>query len=787
MAGLFSDLLPELAYGLGAGLAGGVVVLLLAAVGTAEMPGRKPDAATDAGRDSSTGVAGLGARAAVALGGCAGVSLSLSVGGLLAAYFPPPEPANYLQTAGPAVQSSAGLAALAAAVLVSRILFSLRRRTGMGLTGMGQQALAPSGKPPLGTGVWFAASLLSVAQIGIPSAGWMWRSVGMVPGATAPLLGALAGLVLAAVTCWLIHRWLAAGLDMSSVTRGELLASKRARSVVKPPARPRRAGAVALLLLMIGAAIQLATGLGGLQHAGWLPGQNLRLFSLSDQSAGSPWWAGLLVDATGQMAVVTLLQLAGFLLALLAAAAVCGWGRRATAASTPRKAGSGRSTSLLPASAGRRTGPGMNAGAVGPSDAHGGAAPPVKSRLSARRPWLAVALGAPVVIVAPFVLSMQPAAIASESAATASGQATAVTVTEKSCAPELANVATGTRTFTVTNTSRWPLEVYLTEQPDGGILARTAIVGPGTSGRLNAVLAPGNYGIECLQSGQQVAQSATVTAVGSVPQNATAAIPATAAGDLLPATNLYSKYVQSTLGTLDGQVANLKASLVADGADASKQNWLAAQETWQSLGAAYGSFGELGAAVNAQPHGSGDPGQAPVKDPAKDPAFTGLHRIEYGLYHGESPATLVPVVQALQEDLAKLRKQLPSLVLIPANMPLRAHEILEDALRDHLSGQDDQGSGMAFALTAADVAGTRVVVDRLASVLEARKPGLVKQIGVQLDTLDAALQATKMDGRWTRYPDSTLGQRQPVNAAISAVLETLAQVPQLLQLPAGSE
>ena len=81
-----------------------------------------------------------------------------------------------------------------------------------------------------------------------------------------------------------------------------------------------------------------------------------------------------------------------------------------------------------------------------------------------------------------------------------------------------------------------------------------------------------------------------------------------------------------------------------------------------------------------------------------DKAFTGLHRLEYGLWHGQSAASLEPVAAVLARDIAAVRKNLTSddLAGDPTNLPLRAHEILEDALRDHLSGLDDQGSGAAY-------------------------------------------------------------------------------------------
>ena len=71
----------------------------------------------------------------------------------------------------------------------------------------------------------------------------------------------------------------------------------------------------------------------------------------------------------------------------------------------------------------------------------------------------------------------------------------------------------------------------------------------------------------------------------------------------------------------------------------------------------------------------------------------------------------------------------------PTNLPLRAHEILEDALRDHLSGLDDQGSGAAFAETYADLQVTRVVLGELAPLINARAPKLLPAARTQMDAL----------------------------------------------------
>jgi high-affinity iron transporter len=120
----------------------------------------------------------------------------------------------------------------------------------------------------------------------------------------------------------------------------------------------------------------------------------------------------------------------------------------------------------------------------------------------------------------------------------------------------------------------------------------------------------------------------------------------------------------------------------------------------------------------------------------------------------------------------------------PTQLPIRAHEILEDALRDHLSGIDDEGGAAAFAQTYADTQVDRVVLGYLAPLLNARQPGLVATADSELSTLQRALEATRTtDGQWLSLATASLSQREHVDAAIGQLLETLAAVPDLLEVP----
>jgi high-affinity iron transporter len=144
------------------------------------------------------------------------------------------------------------------------------------------------------------------------------------------------------------------------------------------------------------------------------------------------------------------------------------------------------------------------------------------------------------------------------------------------------------------------------------------------------------------------------------------------------------------------------------------------------------------------------------------------------------------VANVLATNVATVEKNLTSddLAGDPTQLPLRVHEIIEDALRDHLSGIDDEGGGAAYAQTYADTQVDKAVLGYEAALINERDPGLVATAQSQLSALDTALSATMTSsGEWQSLAAVSPTQREHVDAAIGALLETLAVVPDLLEVP----
>ena len=725
----WADSVPNLLIGLREGLEAGLVVtILLAAV--------KKTATAQADRDGaarvSTAPIWLGVLGAVTLSGAFAAVLTFSV--------------SVLSSAGQ--EAVGGLLSVFAVGLVTAMIFWMRRTAATLSSHLrGEVARAAA----IGTGALTITAFLSVGREGLETTLFLWTAARASGQTVAPLAGAAIGIAAAVVLCWLLYR----------------------RAVHLNVGVFFNRTAIALIVIAAGV---LAYGLGDLQDANFLPGHAWVAFDLTAHIDPTSWWASIITGITELSPKMTVLQVTAYLAYLVVVIpAFVNAGR----AVKPAAAAAAAPTATAPApAAAAAPAPAAAASAAAASPVPGAAAPSPApglgrwERLAGGRPWaVAGVLVAVPALAAGLTIVALPAAT--------TGAAAAVTVSKTECAPEFTSAQSGRQTFTVANDSGLAGEVNL-DNAAGAVVGEIETLGPGTSAPLSADLGNGTYTFVCLMgsqsatSSQQVQVTAGTAAAGPTP---VAVKPVTVA-ELTPPNKLYQAYAAAQLKELAGQVAKIQADLRKSDIAKAKTDWLAAQLDWERVGASYDSFGDLGLAVDGLPTGF-------VKG-VNDPGFTGLHRLEYGLWHGQPAAELLPVANVLAKNVATVQKNLTSddLAGDPTQLPLRVHEIIEDALRDHLSGIDDEGGNAAYAQTWADTQVDRVVLGDESALINDRDPGLVATAQSELSALDAALLATRTSGgQWQSLTAVSLGQRQHVDAAIGALLETLAVVPDLLEVP----
>jgi high-affinity iron transporter len=236
----------------------------------------------------------------------------------------------------------------------------------------------------------------------------------------------------------------------------------------------------------------------------------------------------------------------------------------------------------------------------------------------------------------------------------------------------------------------------------------------------------------------------------------------------------YRRYVRGRLGTLGGQVAALRAAIGRDDLSAARAAWMRADATYESIGAAYGAFGDLDAAVNGRPAG--------LPDGVRSADFTGLHRVELALWERRSTRDAAPPAAQLARAVARMRAQVAKLEIDPLEYSLRAHEILEDGIHLQLSGQASPWSGAALVALRAEVTGTGVVLDTLEPLIARRdSTDALPQARRALRRLSSELERLeRADGSLPRWDRLGQRDRERVDGLAAGAAEQLAYVPELV-------
>ncbi|SOR83778.1 iron uptake transporter permease EfeU [Streptomyces chartreusis] len=570
----------------------------------------------------------------------------------------------------------------------------------------------------MGAGVLVLTSFLAVGREGLETALFLWTTARAANESAGPLTGAGIGLVLAAVLCWGLYR--------------RVLSINLTRFFT----------ATGAVLIVIAAGV-LGYGLRDLQEGGVLPGGTAYAVDLSGSVDAGSWYSTLLQGVLNLTPTMTWLQVAGYAgyLGVVMTLFVRGVRGVAPAPSAPAPAPSPtRTAAATPASSG-----------------------PAPTRPRPRPAWLV-----PVAVVAvPAVLAGLVVALARPKPA--GGETVAVSA--KDCGQGFTAPEPGRRTFQMRNTGDQTSEVYLIDPATNAVYGEIEGLAPGTTRDLVATVAGGTYAWRCVPSDGKAVTSKAVRVGGAA--GAGAVLPVSER-DLAGPLRAYKAYVNRGLATLVTETRTLSDDIRAGHLATARADWLTAHRTYASLGAAYGTFEDFDQKINGRPDGL--PGGVHDKD------FTGFHLIEYGLWHGRPAGELKGPAQQLAADAAGLRKAFPHQDFDPSDLPLRAHEILENTLQFELTGDTDQGSGTGLATADANLAGTRELLTVLRPLLTTRAPHLLPTVDADIARLGTLLDAEHRDGRWT--PVDRLGRtaKDRIDGATGQLLEDLSPVPDLLEI-----
>ncbi|MFG2965141.1 iron uptake transporter permease EfeU [Streptomyces sp. NPDC048288] len=769
---MWDDAFPSFLIGLREGLEAGLIVsILVATLVRAGARNRLPQVWT-------------GVLAAIALAMSFGAVLTFTAASLSAT----------------AQEAFGGTLSVIAVAFVTAMVFWMRR-SARSLSGEIKEKV--TGALAMGSGVLILTSFLAVGREGLETALFLWTTARAAGESAGPLTGAGIGLVLAAGLCWgLYRRVLKINLTRFFTCTGAVL-------------------------IVIAAGV-LGYGLRDLQEGGVLPGTTAYALDLSGSVDAGSWYSTLLQGVLNITPTMTWLQVAGYLgyLAVVMTLFVRGVRPPAPkpatepvtavsqpepgaehltpvpaadhaepqprsadpAAERPASAGGAEPSAAVP---GRRTESdlaadrpdlGSEAADEVASQSGAGAEPSVEEvepvpdggrpepgsrpgRGPRRRPaWVVpVAVVAVPAVVAGLVVALgrpKPAG----------GQTIAVSETE--CGKGFSAPEAGRQTFQMRNTGTRTSEVYLIDPSSNAVYGEVEGLAPGTTRDLVATVSGGTYAWRCVPSGGKAVTSRSVTVSGSG-SGAKAVVPVSE-NDLAEPLKQYKVYVEHGLATLVAQTRTLEADIEGNHLAKARTDWLTAHLTYASLGAAYGTFEDFDQKINGRADG--------LAGGVADPDFAGFHRVEYGLWHAQTAGQLKAPVQALAEAAAGLQKAFPAQDFDPGDLPLRAHEILENTLQFELTADTDEGSGTNLATANANLAGTRELLTVLKPLLTTRAPELLTTVDADIARLQKLLDAEHQAASWTPVEKLDALTRQQLNGVTGRLLEDLSPVPDLLEI-----
>ncbi|GHI03803.1 iron permease [Streptomyces cellostaticus] len=488
--------------------------------------------------------------------------------------------------------------------------------------------------------------------------------------------------------------------------------------------------ATGAVLIVIAAGV-LGYGLRDLQEGGVLPGGTAYAVDLSGSVDAGSWYSTLVQGVFNLTPTMTWLQVTAYVVYLAVVMTLFVRGVRTT---TPEPA------------------------------ADRPAPEPKAARPPRRRPvWVipAAVVAVPALIAALVVAFARPKPAGDQT----------VAVSETECGKGFTAPKPGRQTFQMHNTGSKTSEVYLIDPATSAVYGEIEGLAPGTTRDLVATVAGGTYAWRCVPTDGKAVTSTAVRVSGG---GAAKPVVPVSAQDLAAPLKAYKTYVEQGLATLVTQTKTLDHDIEGDHLDRARTDWLTAHRTYASLGAAYGTFEDFDQKINGRPDG--------LPDGVQDKDFSGFLRLEHGLWHGESADDLRAPAQQLADAAAGLDKAFPTQDFDPGDLPLRAHEILENTLQFELTGDTDQGSGTGLATADANLAGTRELLTVLQPLLAGRAPKLHPTVDADIARLQKLLDAAHHGSSWTPVDRLAATDRQSINGATGQLLEDLAPVPDLLEI-----
>lgn len=329
---------------------------------------------------------------------------------------------------------------------------------------------------------------------------------------------------------------------------------------------------------------------------------------------------------------------------------------------------------------------------------------------------LAVALSALLMVVA-LVLFWWAAGVARRAPKTQADQVVNVRTHNSACEPMEIQVPAGRTTFNLVNQSDRALEWEIL---DGiMVLEERENIPPGFTQSMTVKLPPGEFEITC---GLLSNPHGRLRVTPSAASRAEAAHPSLVA--FVGALAEYQVYLIQEADSLQEAAQALEAAIGAGDRAKAQALYGPAHQAYKHVEPIAQWFADLDSRLNARAEY--------FEKREQDPAFSGFHRIEYGLFAADAGAlpveSLKPVAELLVKDVAELEQRFGEQEITPQRLADSAVRLLGRTADSLAIGEENFYSHSEPANLQATLEASKKIADLLAPLLGKASPALQQNL-----------------------------------------------------------
>ncbi|MBK8174009.1 MAG: iron uptake system protein EfeO [Rhodospirillales bacterium] len=336
-----------------------------------------------------------------------------------------------------------------------------------------------------------------------------------------------------------------------------------------------------------------------------------------------------------------------------------------------------------------------------------------------------------------------------------------VTITARACEPNDLVVPAGRRTFQITNASDRAVEWEIL---DGVmVVEERENIAPGFKQALTAKLSPGEYAITCGLLSNPRGRLRVTPSTQAAEEAAAAPSPVAFVGPLAE----YKVYLALEASTLvqatDAFVAAIKAGDLA-GAQAL---YAPTRTAYKRIEPMAERFADLDSAIDAR--------AADFEKREQDPAFTGFHRLEYGLFAIGSTEGLASFADKLQADVSALRQRVRTLQVAPDVLAGAAERIVTRIAEQTSAGEQNLYSHTDLSDFAANLEGGRKITRLLRPLAATAEKDLAANIDARFEAASATLDRFRRADGFVPYAEVSAEDRTDFSNQMRALADEIAK------------